>query len=282
VLSEYGFLSKTSILRVKSRAKHKGNPYNFYLYREKEKYLLSSYFPNAMTKEQDIITKPAKILIVDDEADILDLLEYNFKQEGYAVIRAMDGEEALKIAAVEQPDLIILDIMMPKMDGVSTCLALRSTPGLKDAVIVFLTARAEEYSEVAGFEAGADDYIYKPIKPRVLKSRIKAMLRRHHVRPQNDPNTVLIHDLEIIKDEYVVRKASGEMISLPRKEFELFYYLASRPGKVFSREDLLVRIWDNVHVTDRTVDVHVRKLREKIGIKYIVTVKGVGYKFLPE
>ncbi|MEO0895497.1 MAG: response regulator transcription factor [Bacteroidota bacterium] len=235
-----------------------------------------------MAESQDTLTKPAKILIVDDEADILDLLEYNFLQEGYQVVRAVDGEQALKVAAEEQPDLIILDIMMPKMDGVSTCLALRSSPGLKDVIIVFLTARAEEYSEVAGFEAGADDYIYKPIKPRVLKSRIKAMLRRHHVRPQSDPNVVRIHDLEIIKDEYVVKKSTGETKALPRKEFELFYYLASRPGKVFSREDLLVRIWDNVHVTDRTVDVHVRKLREKIGIRYIVTVKGVGYKFLPE
>ncbi|MCI4668132.1 MAG: response regulator transcription factor [Bacteroidia bacterium] len=235
-----------------------------------------------MIREQDTATKPAKILIVDDEADILELLQYNFEQEGYTVIKAMDGEEALEVAQKELPDLIILDIMMPKMDGVSTCLALRSLPGLQDVAIVFLTARAEEYSEVAGFEAGADDYIYKPIKPRVLKSRIKAMLRRQHIRPQGDPNLIKIHDLEIVKDEYVVRKASGDSIALPRKEFELFFYLASRPGKVFSREDLLVRIWDNVHVTDRTVDVHVRKLREKIGIKYIVTVKGVGYKFLPE
>jgi two-component system alkaline phosphatase synthesis response regulator PhoP len=237
--------------------------------------------PQVMTMEHETITKPAKILIVDDEADILDLLEYNFQQEGYQVVRAMDGEEALKVATKEQPDLILLDIMMPKMDGVSTCMALRSTPGLKDVVIVFLTARAEEYSEVAGFEAGADDYIYKPIKPRVLKSRIKAMLRRNISRPQENLNVIRIHDLEIIKDEYVV-KQGNKTTALPRKEFELFYYLASRPGKVFSREDLLVRIWDNVHVTDRTVDVHVRKLREKIGIKYIVTIKGVGYKFLPE
>lgn len=235
-----------------------------------------------MPKEKDIATKAAKILIVDDEADILEMLQYNFEQEGYKVVKAMDGEEALEVAQRELPDLIILDIMMPKMDGVSTCLALRSLPGLQAVVIVFLTARAEEYSEVAGFEAGADDYIYKPIKPRVLKSRIKAMLRRQNIRPQADPNRVKIHDLEIIKDEYVVKKDLGEAVALPRKEFELFYYLASKPGKVFSREDLLLRIWDNIHVTDRTVDVHVRKLREKIGIRYIVTVKGVGYKFLPE
>ncbi|MEL6624682.1 MAG: response regulator transcription factor [Bacteroidota bacterium] len=234
-----------------------------------------------MIKEKETLIQPAKILIVDDEEDILDLLEYNFQQEGYEVIRANDGEEALKVAAEEQPDLIILDIMMPKMDGVSTCLALRSTQGLEHVSIVFLTARSEEYSEVAGFEAGADDYIYKPIKPRVLKSRVKAMLRRHQVRSKRDPNVIVIHDLEIVKDEYVV-KQQGKTISLPRKEFELFYFLASRPGKVYNREDLLVRIWDNVHVTDRTVDVHVRKLREKIGVRYIVTVKGVGYKFLPE
>ncbi|RMG67988.1 MAG: DNA-binding response regulator, partial [Bacteroidetes bacterium] len=139
----------------------------------------------------------------------------------------------------------------------------------------------EEYSEVAGLEAGADDYITKPIKPRVLKSRIRAMLRRQQIQPARDANSVVIHDLEIMRDEYVVRKGE-ERISLPRKEFELFYFLASRPGKVYSREDLLVRIWDNLHVTDRTVDVHVRKLREKIGPHYIVTIKGVGYKFLPE
>lgn len=234
-----------------------------------------------MTREAEITTKPAKILIVDDEEDILDLLEYNFQQEGYEVVRAMDGEEGLKMAIETQPDLIILDIMMPKMDGVSTCLAIRATQGLEHVGVVFLTARSEEYSEVAGFEAGADDYIYKPIKPRVLKSRVKAMLRRQQPRETADPNTIRIHDIEIIRDEYVVRRGP-DSISLPRKEFELFHFLASRPGKVYSREDLLVRIWDNVHVTDRTVDVHVRKLREKIGIHYIVTVKGVGYKFLPE
>ncbi len=234
-----------------------------------------------MSVSNPVQKKAATVLIVDDEEDILDLLEYNFEQEGYRVIRASDGEEALKVAIEEVPDLILLDIMMPKMDGVSTCLALRSTPGLEHVGIMFLTARAEEYSEVAGFEAGADDYIHKPIKPRVLKSRVRAMLRRNHTGNQTDPNVINIHDLEVIKDEYVVR-AQGKAISLPRKEFELFFFLASRPGKVYSREDLLVRIWDNIHVTDRTVDVHVRKLREKIGSHYIVTVKGVGYKFLPE
>ena len=229
----------------------------------------------------EAVATKAKILVVDDEEDILDLLSYNFEQEGYEVIRARNGEEALQHAAAERPDLILLDIMMPKMDGVATCLALRAMPELEHVAIVFLTARAEEYSEVAGFEAGADDYITKPIKPRVLKSRVRAMLRRQQVQPARDANIVVIHDLEILRDEYVVRRGSHS-ISLPRKEFELFYFLASRPGKVYSREDLLVRIWDNVHVTDRTVDVHVRKLREKIGPRYIVTIKGVGYKFLPE
>mgnify|MGYP006265973693 CR=1 FL=1 len=229
----------------------------------------------------DHTPEQAKILIVDDEEDILDMLAYNFEQEGYEVLRAMDGEEAIRVAIESIPDLIILDIMMPRMDGVSACMQLRATPGLEHVSIMFLTARAEEYSEVAGFEAGADDYIYKPIKPRVLKSRVRAMLRRNQSHSTRDPNLIHIHDLEVIKDEYVVRK-KDQSISLPRKEFELFFFLASRPGKVYSREDLLVRIWDNVHVTDRTVDVHVRKLREKIGSQYIVTVKGVGYKFLPE
>ncbi|GAB4429794.1 MAG: response regulator transcription factor [Bacteroidia bacterium] len=229
----------------------------------------------------DLVAVKAKILIVDDEEDILDLLEYNFEQEGYEVIRAIDGEDALQKVAAHRPDLIVLDIMMPRMDGVSACIAIRAMPGMEDVAIIFLTARAEEYSEVAGFEAGADDYIYKPIKPRILKSRIRAMLRRQQQTVQKDPNVIYIHDLEILRDEYVVRRP-GESISLPRKEFELFYFLASRPGKVYSREDLLLRIWDNVHVTDRTVDVHVRKLREKIGQQYIVTIKGVGYKFMPE
>ncbi|MDP5172743.1 MAG: response regulator transcription factor [Bacteroidia bacterium] len=227
------------------------------------------------------LASTAKILVVDDEEDILDLLTYNFEQEGYTVVRALNGEAAIKLAEAEQPDLILLDIMMPKMDGVATCMELRRTKGLEDVTIVFLTARSEEYSEVAGFEAGADDYIYKPIKPRVLKSRVKALLRRKGTSSRRNAEVITIHDLEILKDEYVVRR-EDENISLPRKEFELFYFLASRPGKVFSREDLLVHIWENVHVTDRTVDVHVRKLREKIGQDYIVTIKGVGYKFLPE
>lgn len=219
-----------------------------------------------------------KILIVDDEVDILDLLEYNLEKEGFDVLKATDGQTALAIATKEKPDLVVMDIMMPVMDGVAACHAMRSIPDLQKTGIVFLTARSEEYSEIAGFEAGADDYIYKPIRPKVLISRVRALLRRHETMPSNN---IQIHDLEIIKDEYVVKR-SEDLIPLPRKEFELLYFMASRPGKVFRREDLLSEIWENVHVTDRTVDVHVRKLREKLGADYIVTVKGVGYKFISE
>lgn len=219
-----------------------------------------------------------KILIVDDEKDILDLLEYNLEKEGYQVFRAENGFEAVEIASDSRPDLIVMDIMMPGMDGVTACHSIREIPELSKTRIAFLTARSEEYAELAGFEAGADDYIFKPIRPRVLLSRIKALLRRYDV---SEGNIIHIHDLEIIRDEYVVRR-KDKVIYLPRKEFELLYYMASRPGKVFRREDLLAKIWENVHVTDRTVDVHIRKLRGKIGADYIQTIKGVGYKFLPE
>ncbi len=219
-----------------------------------------------------------KILIVDDEADILDLLEYNLEKEGFEVVRAMDGQLALDIAIHERPDLVVMDIMMPVMDGVAACHAMRLIPELERTAIVFLTARSEEYSEVAGFEAGADDYIHKPIRPKILMSRVKALLRRHESKGSN---SIRIHDLDIIRDEYIVKRGE-QLISLPRKEFELLYFMASRPGKVFKREDLLSEIWENIHVTDRTVDVHIRKLRGKIGPDYIITIKGVGYKFLPE
>ena len=220
-----------------------------------------------------------KILIVDDEVDILELLEYNLAKEGYQVITAMDGEAAIEKASKENPDMILLDIMMPKLDGIETCRRIRGIPGLSSISVIFLTARSEEYSEIAGFEAGADDYISKPIKPRILLSRIKAIARRDQ---QDEENNVLkIHDLEIIKDEYLVKKGK-ETMALPKKEFELLFFMASKPGKVFSREKLLEKVWGDVYVVDRTIDVHVRKLREKIGINYIQTIKGVGYKFVNE
>ena len=220
-----------------------------------------------------------KILIVDDEEDILELLEYNLEKEGYAVIKAFDGEEALQTITREKPDLIILDIMMPKMDGIETCRQIRNIPGMENVYIIFLTARSEEYSELAGFEAGADDYISKPIKPKVLMSRIKAIMRR--TGKSDVEESLKIHDLEIIPDEYLVKKG-GNPIALPKKEFDLLYFLASKPGKVFKRAKLLEKVWGNVFVVDRTIDVHVRKLREKVGENYIITVKGVGYKFLGE
>lgn len=218
-----------------------------------------------------------KVLIADDETDILDLLEYNLQKNDFIVIRASNGEEAVALALKEKPDLILLDVMMPRMDGISACHYIREIPSLNHSSVVILTARSEEYSELAGFKAGADDYIFKPIRPRALIKRLEAILRRK----RNVPDDVIrIHDLEIIRDEYTVKK--GELtLTLPRKEFELFYFMASRPGKVFRREELLTQIWENVHVTDRTVDVHIRKLRSKLGDYYIQTVKGVGYKFLP-
>ena len=221
-----------------------------------------------------------KVLIVDDEKDILDLLEYNLEKEGYEVLSAMDGEEAISKAKAEKPNMVLLDIMMPQMDGIETCRRLRELPELKGTFIVFLTARAEEYSELAGFDAGADDYIAKPIKPRVLLSRIKAILRRDQAF-KDEQDLLNVKDLEIIRDEYIVRRGN-EIFNLPRKEFELLYFLASKPGKVFRREKLLEKIWGDVYVVDRTIDVHIRKLREKIGEGYIQTVKGVGYKFAKE
>lgn len=229
-----------------------------------------------------------KILIVDDEPDILDLLEYNLEREGYEVVRAKDGEEALAKTVSEQPDMILLDIMMPHMDGVEACRRLRGLEEGKNAFIVFLTARGEEYSEIAGLEAGADDYITKPIKPRLLITRLQAIMRRGRVKDVVAPaevlgpvsSGILIDDLEILPDEYVVKR-KGKALNLPKKEFELLYFMASQPGRVFSRDTLLENVWgENVHVVDRTIDVHVRKLREKIGKKWIKTVQGVGYKFV--
>lgn len=217
-----------------------------------------------------------KILLVDDEEDILDLLEYNLEKEGYETVRAMNGNEAIEMAKKQVPDMILMDVMMPELDGIEACRRIRKIQGLEKIFIVFLTARSEEYSEVAGFDAGGDDYIAKPIKPRILISRIKAILRRE--LEAKDTGTLVLGDLEILKDEYIVKKGE-QVLSLPRKEFELLYFLAAHAGKVFSREKLLENVWGDVYVVDRTVDVHVRKLREKLGNEYIQTIKGVGYKF---
>jgi two-component system alkaline phosphatase synthesis response regulator PhoP len=223
-------------------------------------------------------SKQHKILVVDDEPDILDLLEYNLSKEGYKVKTAINGRKAVEIAAKFVPDMILLDIMMPHQDGVETCRQLRENPDLYSTYIVFLTARSEEYSEVAAFDTGADDYITKPIKPRALMSRISAIFRREAKKGQKT-NKISIGGLSIDKTSYTVL-LDGEQISLPKKEFELLYYLAQNPDKVHSRDDLLQNIWgSDVYVLARTVDVHIRKVREKVGSKYIATVKGVGYKF---
>jgi two-component system alkaline phosphatase synthesis response regulator PhoP len=223
----------------------------------------------------------AKILIVDDEPDLLDLLEYNLSNDGYEVLRAESGHEALDIVRKDKPELILLDIMMPDLDGVETCRRIRELPNGKDIYIMFLTARSEEFSELAGFDAGADDYVTKPVRPRVLLTRVKAILRRGMLADEQEADgPLLIADLRILKDEFLVYQ-NGKAINLPKKEFELLYFLAARPGKVFSREVLLKNIWGtDVFVVPRTIDVHIRKLREKLGEHYIQTVKGVGYKFV--
>jgi two-component system alkaline phosphatase synthesis response regulator PhoP len=220
-----------------------------------------------------------KILIVDDEPDILELIEYNLKKEGYQVYTARNGQEAVSEAKKTQPDLIILDIMMPKMDGIEACRIMRTMPEFKNTFMVFLTARSEEYSEIAGFNVGADDYIAKPIKPRALVSRINAILRRNSTPEEVTDNKLEIGDLVIDREAYLVFKGD-EKIVLAKKEFELLYLLASKPGKVYTREIILKNIWeDSVVVTNRTIDVHIRKVREKLGENYVSTVKGVGYKF---
>lgn len=222
-----------------------------------------------------------RILLVDDEPDILEFLGYNLRLEGFAVEVASNGVEAVRIARDTLPQLILLDVMMPGMDGIETCEKLRSFPELKDVMIAFLTARGEDYSQVAGFDAGADDYITKPVKPKVLVSRIKALLKRLPVNETSTAGSVIeVGDLGIDKEKYLVLRA-GEELHLPRKEFELLLLLASRPGKVFTREDIYRSVWgDEVIVGERTIDVHIRKLREKIGDDNIRTVKGVGYTFV--
>ena len=224
--------------------------------------------------------KDIKILLVDDEPDILEIVGYNLSSQGYQVSTAENGLEGLKKAKKIKPHLIILDVMMPEMDGIETCEQIRKIPDLSDTIITFLTARGEDYSQVAGFEAGADDYITKPIKPKVLISKVKALLRRLKDSESTDDNIFKIGDLIINRDEYKVI-SKGEELILPRKEFELLSLLASKPGKVFKREDILDKVWGNeVVVGGRTIDVHIRKLREKIGDKLFKTVKGVGYKFV--
>jgi two-component system alkaline phosphatase synthesis response regulator PhoP len=220
-----------------------------------------------------------KILIVDDEPDILELIEYNLKKEGYQVFLAKNGQEAVAEAKRSLPDLIVLDIMMPKMDGIEACRIMRTMPEFKNTFMVFLTARSEEYSEIAGFNVGADDYIAKPIKPRALVSRINAILRRNAPADEVTDNKLEIGDLVIDREAYLVFQ-KGNKVVLAKKEFELLYLLASKPGKVYTREVILKNIWeDSVVVTNRTIDVHIRKLREKLGDDCVATVKGVGYKF---
>ncbi|WP_228853686.1 response regulator transcription factor [Aegicerativicinus sediminis] len=220
-----------------------------------------------------------KILLVDDEPDILEIVGYNLSSEGYQIITAENGLEAVKKAKKEKPHLIILDVMMPEMDGIEACEQIRKVPDLSETIITFLTARGEDYSQLAGFDAGADDYITKPIKPKVLVSKVNALLRRLKEEESQD-QTIKISGLTINREEYKI-SYKGEEIVLPRKEFELLYLLATKPGKVFKREEILDKVWGNeVVVGGRTIDVHIRKLREKIGDKKFKTVKGVGYKFV--
>ena len=222
--------------------------------------------------------KNTRILLVDDEPDILEILDYNISGEGYQVKRAKNGLEALEKANKWKPHLILLDVMMPEMDGIEACEQLRKNTSLSEVVIVFLTARSEDYSQVAGLEAGADDYITKPIKPKVLLSKIKAILRRF--KDPSSKSSFEVGDLVVNREEYVV-SYKGIELNLPRKEFELLSLLASKPQKVFERGEILDRVWGNeVIVGGRTIDVHIRKLREKIGDKHFKTVKGVGYKYV--
>lgn len=223
--------------------------------------------------------KDIKILLVDDEPDILEIVGFNLSNEGYIVITAENGVEAVKKAKKEKPHLIILDVMMPEMDGIEACEIIRQIPELKDVIITFLTARGEDYSQLAGFDVGADDYITKPIKPKILVSKVKALLRRYK-EELTESNIVKIGNLTIDRDEYKILLNQKEMV-LPRKEFELLSLLASKPGKVFKRDEILDKVWGNdVVVGGRTIDVHIRKLREKIGDNSFKTVKGVGYKFV--
>ena len=223
-----------------------------------------------------------KILCVDDEPDILEILKYNLSNEGYQISTAKDGKIAVKKAKETHPNLIIMDIMMPNMDGIEACEILRSDESFNDTLIMFLTARGEDYSYVAAYEAGADDYVTKPVKPKILLSKVKGLLRRSKKYSNKEVDEIKFGDLRINKEKYKVY-TSNKSISLPRKEFELLHLLASKPDKVFKREKIMEKVWgEQVVVGDRTIDVHIRKLRKKIGDKYFKTVKGVGYKFIIE
>ena len=222
--------------------------------------------------------KDIRILLVDDDADILEIVGYNLSQEGYQISTAINGRDAIAKAKKVLPHLIIMDVMMPEMDGMEACENIRKIPELSNVIITFLTARSEDYSQVAGFDAGADDYITKPIKQKLLISKVKALLRRLK-ETDIDSETLNVGGIEINREEYKIVKDNIEIV-LPRKEFELFYLLATKPGKVFKREEILDKVWGNdVVVGGRTIDVHIRKLREKIGDDFFKTIKGVGYKF---
>ena len=223
-----------------------------------------------------------KILCVDDEPDILEILKYNLSNEGYNISTAADGKSAIEMAYNISPNLIIMDVMMPNMDGIEACEKLRSDDKFNDTIIMFLTARGEDYSHVAAYDAGADDYVTKPVKPKVLVSKVKGLLRRLKKVIAKDINEIVFDDIKIDREKYKVY-ISDNVLNLPRKEFELLYLLASKPDKVYKREKIMESVWGSeVVVGDRTIDVHIRKLREKIGDKYFKTIKGVGYKFVIE
>lgn len=223
-----------------------------------------------------------KILCVDDEPDILEILKYNLSNEGYNISTAADGKSAIEMAYNISPNLIIMDVMMPNMDGIEACEKLRSDDKFNDTIIMFLTARGEDYSHVAAYDAGADDYVTKPVKPKVLVSKVKGLLRRLKKVIAKDINEIVFDDIKIDREKYKVY-ISDNVLNLPRKEFELLYLLASKPDKVYKREKIMETVWGSeVVVGDRTIDVHIRKLREKVGDKYFKTVKGVGYKFVIE
>ncbi len=225
-----------------------------------------------------------KILLVDDEPDILEFISYNLKKEGFQVITSQNGSEAITMAKKELPHLIVLDVMMPEMDGIETCEEIKRIPELKKTIVAFLTARSEDYSQIAGFDAGADDYISKPIKPKVLISRVKALLKRYNpdqsASNEKKSGIIKIGELVIDREKYIIIN-KGEELILPKKEFELLMLLASKPDKVFTRDEIYNSVWgDSIIVGDRTIDVHIRKVREKIGQNHIKTIKGVGYKFV--